>query len=82
MHPVQNAIRTAATSLSAAISLAQDLGQANPSMTHHSLAQSLRVTSEVLRDVSEELMEAARNQLSSAAPAAAPQTGVHMECDA
>ena len=82
MHPVQNAIRTAATSLSAAISLAQDLGQANPSMTHHSLAQSLRVTSEVLRDVSEELMEAARNQSSSAAPAAAPQTGVHMECDA
>ena len=82
MHPVQNAIRTAATSLSAAISLAQDLGQANPSMTHHSLAQSLRVTSEVLRDVSEELMEAARNQPSSAAHAAAPETGVHMECDA
>ena len=46
------------------------------------MAQSLRVTSEVLRDVSEELMEAARNQSSSAAPAAAPQTGVHMECDA
>ena len=46
-HPIQNAIRTAATSLSAAISLAQDLGQASPSMTHHSLAQSLRVTSEI-----------------------------------
>ena len=81
MHPIQNAIRTAATSLSAAISLAQDLGQASPSMTHHSLAQSLRVTSEILREVSDELMEAARNQSSSAAPAAAPETGVHMECD-
>ena len=80
-HPIQNAIRTAATSLSAAISLAQDLGQASPSMTHHSLAQSLRVTSEILRDVSDELMEAARNQSSSAAPAAAPETGVRMECD-
>ena len=81
MNPVQDAIRTAATGLSAAISLAQDLGQASPSMTHHSLAQSLRVTSEVLREVSDELMEAARNQSSSTAPAAAPETEVHMECD-
>ena len=79
--PVQGAIRTAATSLSAAISLAQDLGQASPSMTHHSLAQSLKVTSEILREVSEELTEAARNQSSSTAPNTAPATEVHMECD-
>ena len=81
MHPIQNAIRAAATGLSAAISLAQDMGQASPSMTHHSLAQSLRVTSAILREVSDELMEATRNQSSSAAPAAAPETEVHMECD-
>ena len=81
LTPVQGAIRTAAASLSAAISLAQDPGQASPSMTHHSLAQSLKVTSEVLREVSEELMEAARNQSSSTAPATAPETEVHMECD-
>ena len=80
-HPIRNAIRTAATSLSAAISLAQDMGPASPSMTHHSLAQSLRVTSDILREVSEELMAATRNQSSSAAPAATSEAGVHMECD-
>ena len=79
--PVHGAIRTAATSLSAAISLAQDLGQASPSMTHHSLAQSLKVTSEILLEVSAELMEAARNQSSSTAPETAPAAEVYMECD-
>ncbi|OLP96513.1 hypothetical protein AK812_SmicGene21236 [Symbiodinium microadriaticum] len=79
--PVQGAIHTAAVSLSAAISLAQDLGQERPSMTHHSLAQSLKVTSEILLEASEELMEVARNQPSSTAPAATPAADVHMECD-
>ena len=78
---VHGAIHTAAVSLSAAISLAQDLGQERPSMTHHSLAQSLKVTSEILLEASEELTEAARNQSSSTAPAAAPAAEVPMECD-
>ena len=50
-------------------------------MTHHSLAQSLKVTSEILLEASEELMEVARNQPSSTAPAATPAAHVHMECD-
>ena len=79
--PVQGAIHTAAVSLSAAISLAQDLGQERPSMTHHSLAQSLKVTSEILLEASEELMEAARNKSSSIAQTAVPAAEVHMECD-
>ena len=79
--PVQGAIHTAAVSLSAAISLAQDLGQERPSMTHHPLAQSLKVTSEILLEASEELMEAARNQSSSIAQTAVPAAEVHMECD-
>ena len=79
--PVHGAIRTAASSLSAAISLAQDLGQTSPTTTHHSLAQSLKVTSEILREVSEEFMEVARNQSSSTAPETAKAADVHMECE-
>ena len=48
--------------------------------THNSLAQSLRVTSDVLREVSEELLEVARNQSSSTAPDTAPAAeDYHME---
>ena len=79
---VHNAVRTAAASLSAAISLAQDMDQANPLMTHNSLARSLRVTSDVLREVSEELRAVASNQSSSAAPHnAAEAEDYHMERD-
>ena len=80
--PVHRAIRTAAYNLSAAISLAQDMGQTSPMTTHNSLAQSLRVTSDLLREVSEELVEVARNQSSSTAPdtASAAET-YHMERD-
>ncbi|CAE7225926.1 unnamed protein product, partial [Symbiodinium necroappetens] len=66
--PVQSAIRNAASSLSAAISFAQDMEQSMPLQTHSSLAQSLRVTSDILREVSEELIAVARNQSSSTAP--------------
>ena len=80
--PVHSAIRTAASNLSAAISLAQDMGQTNPMTTHNSLAQSLRVTSDILREVSEELLEVARNQSSSTAPDTAPEAeDYHMERD-
>ena len=80
--PVYSAIRTAASNLSAAISLAQDMEQTNPLTTHNSLAQSLRVTSDILREVSEELLEVARNQSSSTAPDIAPEAeDYHMERD-
>ena len=79
--PVHGAIRTAASGLSAAISLAQDLGQTSPTTTHHSLAQSLKITSEILREASEELMEVAQNQSSSTVPETAPAAATHMECD-
>ena len=79
--PVHGAIRTAASSLSAAISLAQDLGQTSPTTTHHSLAQSLKITSEILREASEELMEVARNQSSSTVTDTAPAAADHMECE-
>ena len=50
--------------------------------THSSLAQSLRVTSDILREVSEELLEVARNQSSSTAPDMAPEAeDYHMEQD-
>lgn len=78
--PVNNAIRTAASNLSAAISLAQDIEQTNPLMTPGLLAQSLRVTSDILREVSEELLEVARNQSSSTAPNTATEAeDYHME---
>ena len=80
--PVHNAIRTAASNLSAAISLAQDMEQQHPQMTHNSLARSLRVTSDILREVSEELLGAARNQSSSTAPDMAQEAeDYHMERD-
>ena len=66
--PVQSAIRNAAASLSAAVSFAQDMEQSMPPQTHSTLAQSLRATSDILREVSEELIFAARNDASSAAP--------------
>ena len=66
--PAQSAIRNAASSLSAAISFAQDMEQSMPLQTHSSLAQSLRVTSDILWGVSEELIAVARNQSSSTAP--------------
>ena len=60
--PVHNAIKTAAANLRAAISFAQDMEQSMPQNTHCSLAQSLRTTSDILREVSEELLNAARNE--------------------
>ncbi|CAE7912197.1 tag-125, partial [Symbiodinium necroappetens] len=65
--PVQNAIRTAAANLSVAISFAQDMEQSMPQNTHRSLALSLRTTSDILREVSEELLNAARNEAISSA---------------
>ena len=82
LSPVQSAILTAASNLSAAILFAQGMEQTNPLMTHNSLAQSLRVTSDILREVSEELLEVARNQSSSTAPDLAPEAeDYHMERD-
>ena len=75
--PVQSAIRNAASSLSAAISFAQDMEQSMPLQTHSSLAQSLRVTSDILREVSEELLAVARNQSSSTAPDTATEAEDH-----
>lgn len=80
--PVQSAIRNAASSLSAAISFAQDMEQSMPLHTRSSVAQSLRVTSDILREVSEELIAAARNQSSSTAPDTVTEAeDRHMEQD-
>ncbi|CAE7481938.1 unnamed protein product, partial [Symbiodinium necroappetens] len=68
--PVQNAIRAAAANLSGAISFAQDMEQSMPSHTHQSL---LRTTSDILWEVSEELLIAARNDASSTAPGSASE---------
>ena len=65
--PVHSAIRTAAGNLSAAIFFALDMEQPVPQHTHGSLAQSLRTMSDVLREVSEELMNAERNAATSSA---------------
>ncbi|CAE7556515.1 unnamed protein product, partial [Symbiodinium necroappetens] len=65
--PVQNAIRSAAANLSAAISFAKDMEQSMPQHTHRSLALSLRATSDILREVSTELLNAARNEASTSA---------------
>ncbi|CAE7854968.1 unnamed protein product, partial [Symbiodinium necroappetens] len=58
--PVQSAIRHAAANLSAAISFAQDMEQSMPLQTQSTLAESLRVTSDILREVSEELIAVAK----------------------
>ena len=69
--PAQSAIRHAAANLSAAISFVQDMEQSMPLQTQGTLAESLRVTSDILREVSEELIAVASNQSSSAAPGSA-----------
>ena len=52
--PVHNAIRTAAANLNAAILFALDMEQPVPQNTHGSLAQSLRTTSDILREVADD----------------------------